>query len=393
MENKKPQNTPAPTKTPAKAVAAKPKQPIPAKEEKPKANSSHATSSKTTKPAQASKTKANKPSSVKPAQPKPAIAPKVQTVAPKKVAQPTQKKPSVAVKANKESATQPSPKKPQSPIAKASANKVVAAKTPNVTKAEESAHSSKPKAIPEAKPASVPKAIPEAKPASVPKGAPEAKPASVPKGAPEAKPAPVQKALPEEKLAVKEQVKVPEQKTESKSAPAVVPSSKSSTLVKLATKGFVIQSWQIAVAVVVILVLVVGGVLLGTLLGNKNMDDPIVDYTGPLTNNNPDDPGNIALPGYPSLVFPANSKKVTLELPNPSGNPCYFQYTLTIAETDEVLYQSEPIEPGKMVKELTLNRALSQGTYTLRITIDTFSLADGTTPMNGGVQEVTVTVK
>ena len=369
MENKKPQNTPAPTKTPAKAVAAKPKQPIPAKEEKPKANSSHATSSKTTKPAQASKTKANKPSSVKPAQPKPAIAPKVQTVAPKKVAQPTQKKPSVAVKANKESATQPSPKKPQSPIAKASANKVVAAKTPNVTKAEESAHSSKPKAIP------------------------EAKPASVPKGAPEAKPAPVQKALPEEKLAVKEQVKVPEQKTESKSAPAVVPSSKSSTLVKLATKGFVIQSWQIAVAVVVILVLVVGGVLLGTLLGNKNMDDPIVDYTGPLTNNNPDDPGNIALPGYPSLVFPANSKKVTLELPNPSGNPCYFRYTLTIAETDEVLYQSEPIQPGKMVKELTLNRALSQGTYTLRITIDTFSLADGTTPMNGGVQEVTVTVK
>ena len=361
MENKKPQNTPAPTKTPAKALAAKSKQPIPAKEEKSNANSSQATSSKTTKPAQASKTKANKPSSVKPAQPKPAIAPKVQTVAPKKVAQPTQKKPSVAVKANKESATQPSPKKPQSPIAKASANKVVAAKTPNVTKAEESAHSSKPKAIP------------------------EAKPASVPKGAPEAKPAPVQKALPEEKLAVKEQVKVPEQKTESKSAP--------STLVKLATKGFVIQSWQIAVAVVVILVLVVGGVLLGTLLGNKNMDDPIVDYTGPLTNNNPDDPGNIALPGYPSLVFPANSKKVTLELPNPSGNPCYFRYTLTIAETDEVLYQSEPIQPGKMVKELTLNRALSQGTYTLRITIDTFSLADGKTPMNGGVQEVTVTVK
>ena len=369
MENKKPQNTPAPTKTPAKAVAAKSKQPIPAKEEKPNANSSQATSSKTTKPAQASKTKANKPSSVKPAQPKPAIAPKVQTVAPKKVAQPTQKKPSVAVKANKESAMQPSPTKSQSTIAKASANKVVAAKTPNVTKAEESAHSSKPKATPEAKPASVPKA------------------------APEAKLAPVQKALPEEKLAVKEQVKVPEQKTESKSAPAVVPSSKSSTLVKLATKGFVIQSWQIAVAVVVVLVLVVGGVLLGTLLGNKNMDDPIVDYTGPLTNNNPDDPSNIALPGYPSLVFPANSKKVTLELPNPSGNPCYFRYTLTIAETDEVLYQSEPIQPGKMVKELTLNRALSRGTYTLRITIDTFSLADGTTPMNGGVQEVTVTVK
>ena len=99
------------------------------------------------------------------------------------------------------------------------------------------------------------------------------------------------------------------------------------------------------------------------------------------------------MPGYPELTFPAGESRIELVLPNPLNNPCYFRYTLTIAETDEVLYESELIEPGKMVKELTLNRALPKGAYTLRITIDTFSLADGTTPMNGGVQEVTVTVK
>ena len=143
----------------------------------------------------------------------------------------------------------------------------------------------------------------------------------------------------------------------------------------------------------IVAVLVVGGVLLGTLLGNKDIDDPIVDYTGPLVNQNPDDPSSIALPGYSALVFSANSKKVTLELPNPSGNPCYFQYALTVVETGEEIYRSELLEPGKMVKDLTLNKALPAGTYTLRITIDTFSLLDGTTPMNGGVQEVELTVK
>ena len=106
-----------------------------------------------------------------------------------------------------------------------------------------------------------------------------------------------------------------------------------------------------------------------------------------------DDPNDITLPGYPVLIFPANRAKVALELPNPEGNPCYFRYTLTIVETEEEIYQSALLEPGKALETITLNRALSAGTYTLRIEIETFSLADGTTPMNGGVQEVKLIVK
>ena len=379
MENKKPQNTPAPTKTPTKAVAAKPKP------------SAHAT---VEKPKPAPQTKGNTPAPAKPAQTKQSTAQKPQSAATAKAAQPTQKKPNVEVKAK--AVKQPSPAKPQAPIAKAPVTKVADIKPTTERKLAPA-----PKAVPEAKPASAPKAVPEAKPAPAPKAVPEAKPASAPKVVSEAKPASAPKVVSEAKPAlapkvkpkVKEQTRVPEAKADDKSAPATISASKPSKFVDLATKGFVIQSWQIAVAVAIVAVLVVGGVLLGTLLGNKDIDDPIVDYTGPLVNQNPDDPSSIALPGYSALVFSANSKKVTLELPNPSGNPCYFQYALTVVETGEEIYRSELLEPGKTVKDLTLNKALPAGTYTLRITIDTFSLLDGTTPMNGGVQEVELTVK
>ncbi len=166
-----------------------------------------------------------------------------------------------------------------------------------------------------------------------------------------------------------------------------------STIATIATKSFSVQAWQVALAIIVVLALVTGAVYLGTVLVDKNTNDPIVDYTGDLNNGNSSDPSGITMPGYPALVFPANSKKVGLELPNPHGNPCYFRYTLTIAETDTEIYQSELLQPGKMLETLTLNRPITAGTYTLRIEIDTFSLTDGTTPMNGGVQEVKLVVK
>ena len=141
------------------------------------------------------------------------------------------------------------------------------------------------------------------------------------------------------------------------------------------------------------LALVVGGVVLGRFLGDENTEDSIVDYTGTLVNNSPADPNGITLPGYPTLTFIAGRQKVALELPNPSGNPCYFRYTLTLAETGEVIYQSVLLKPGEAIETLTLNSPLRAGTYTLLITIDTFSLTDGITPMNGGVQEVILNVK
>ena len=254
--------------------------------------------------------------------------------------------------------------------------------------------------------ASATKAEPQVKPkVQVPatKAEPQAKPkvqAPATKAEPQAKPkmqAPVKKVElqvkpveePKKVLEVSEQkeVSVP---VAQKTAP-VVPVK--NTIVTIAAKRFSIQAWQVALAVVVVLALVTGAVYLGTTLSNQNREDPIVDYTGELNNESLANPGGITMPGYPTLIFAANTQKVALELPNPKGNPCYFRYTLTIVETDTQIYQSQLLKPEEALETITLNQTLSKGTYTLRIEIDTFSLADGTTPMNGGVQEVTLIVK
>ena len=415
MENKKPQSAPAPAKTPAQSASAKSTQPAPIKVAQPKetasAKSTQPTPIKEAQPKETAQAKLSQPAPAKAAQPKETAQAKLSQTAPAKAAQPketaqaklsqptpakaaqpketaptkpsqptpakaaqpTQKKPSVDGKMV--SVKEPAVAKPQSPVAKASTSKQPIAqasvtKTPDPSK-EASAPQSSPKIASPVKTVPLPKPSSESKPDSSPKAAVAEKPAQ------------------SEPIKATE----PKQPTVKKDTPKSVLSKKLSDFSKLATKGFVIKSWQIAIAVVAVVALVVGGVLLGTVLNNKDADDPIVDYTGPLVNKNPDALGNIALPGYGGIKFPANSKKVTLELPNPMGNPCYFRYTLALVETDEVLYTSELIAPGKMVKELTLNRALPKGTYTLRIIIDTFSLADGTTPMNGGVQEVALTVK
>ena len=254
-----------------------------------------------------------------------------------KAAQPAQKKPNIEVRM--ESAAKPSPIKTQAPAAKAFAPKTPAAKVssaPNTT-------------IPTPRPKTKAEPFPETAPA------------------------------------LKEQIKASEQQATNGGA-----------FIKLATKGFVIQSWQLALAAAVVLALVTGAVFLGTTLGGDkgpDLDDSAIDYDWILSDGNSTTPGGIILPGYPALTFPAGESRIELVLPNPLNNPCYFRYTLTIVETGEVLYQSKLIAPGQAVLAADLSRALPVGTYTLRIMIDTFSLADGTTPMNGGVQEVKLNVK
>lgn len=67
---------------------------------------------------------------------------------------------------------------------------------------------------------------------------------------------------------------------------------------------------------------------------------------------------------------------------NPEGNPCYFTFELVLTDTDEVLYTSKQVEPGQMITNITLNRALPAGQYNAELHITTASLQDGSA-MNG----------
>lgn len=158
--------------------------------------------------------------------------------------------------------------------------------------------------------------------------------------------------------------------------------------------GLVLKPWHFMVICAVGAALIMGGVWLGTRIAQSNsgIDSSAehLDWTPPT--GTPTDGSGITLPGYTSITFPAGARRVEVILPNPTNNPCYFRYTLTLKETGEQIYQSGLIPPGMAVTEIKLSHALKRGDYTLHIEIETFSLTDRT-PMNGGTQDVPLSVR
>lgn len=101
---------------------------------------------------------------------------------------------------------------------------------------------------------------------------------------------------------------------------------------------------------------------------------------------------NIKLPGYPKIYLPAGQTEVEMTLGNPEGNPCFFEYTLVLKDTDEVLYESKQVPPGEAIAKATLNRALEAGEYPAVLQIKTANIATQEA-MNGANMETVLVVE
>lgn len=167
--------------------------------------------------------------------------------------------------------------------------------------------------------------------------------------------------------------------------------------------GIVLKKQHIVIAAVVVVLLLVGGILVGmnwnNWFGSKedkptqqsqvSQSDTSVDLdpnAGTWEGSKPEDKGGvpqgIKIPGYPSITVAANTKNVTMALLNPEGNPCYFKFEIVLKDTDETIYESKYVEPGKAISAVTLTKPLAEGEYPATIKISTLSL-DGKTPLNG----------
>ena len=130
-------------------------------------------------------------------------------------------------------------------------------------------------------------------------------------------------------------------------------------------------------------------------LRQKNMADPAFspDLDPNAKTQTADDTGEkptgIRIPGYPSITIEADKKDVQMNLMNPEGNPCYFTFEIVLNDTDETIYTSKMVEPGKAITEVTLDKALAAGEYPATIKITTASLTDGSA-MNGANVETTL---
>ena len=106
----------------------------------------------------------------------------------------------------------------------------------------------------------------------------------------------------------------------------------------------------------------------------------------------PSQDSGIQIPGYGEIYFPANSKDVSMTLYNPEANSCNFVFSLYLGDEQTPIYTSGAIAPGKAVTQFTLNEPLEEGSYTLRIQIDTYDL-DTQLPLNNAILTTQLTVE
>lgn len=91
--------------------------------------------------------------------------------------------------------------------------------------------------------------------------------------------------------------------------------------------------------------------------------------------------GDIAIPGYSTVYFPAGETLVPMTLYNPAQNACLFQFALYLEGEEEPIASTGLIQPGKAVQEITLARPLAPGDYTLNIQVNTYT-SDMQTALN-----------
>lgn len=172
----------------------------------------------------------------------------------------------------------------------------------------------------------------------------------------------------------------------------------------------VISKKTLIIALVVFFLLFAGGVTLavgwGTWFGDAkgstsssqagdlDIDENAGDWNGQQLPDKTDEAPSegIKIPGYPSITLPKDQATVAVAFLNPEGNPCYFTFELVLKDTNETLYKSKLVPPGKAITQITMAKALGEGNYNATIKITTKSLADGSA-MNGANVETVLIVK
>lgn len=107
----------------------------------------------------------------------------------------------------------------------------------------------------------------------------------------------------------------------------------------------------------------------------------------------------VAIPGWGTINLPANQTDVTVDFFNPEANKDLYYLTFEIRLLDdseagyEVLYTSGLVEPTLHVQKITLNRALSEGSYDAVIHVQPYRMDEKKTPTNNADMKTTLIVK
>lgn len=146
-----------------------------------------------------------------------------------------------------------------------------------------------------------------------------------------------------------------------------------------------------------IILLAILALILGSLaFNNKNkadIDPNAGDYSSALKRPDNISDSQILVPGYGEFTLEKGNDTINTAFFNPEGNPCYFKFTLIEKDTNEVLYESKLVPPGKGITPIKMNKAFNEvGSYNAILKFQSFDLEDTKLEYNGSDIDVKLNV-
>lgn len=124
-----------------------------------------------------------------------------------------------------------------------------------------------------------------------------------------------------------------------------------------------------------------------------NIDPNAYDYTSSLKRPENIDDSKIMVPGYGKFTINKGSGVIDTVLFNPEGNPCFFQFTLIEKETNEVLYESKLVPPGKGISPIKLSKSFDEiGSFEAVLKFKSVDLENTDITYNGSEMDVIINV-
>lgn len=156
------------------------------------------------------------------------------------------------------------------------------------------------------------------------------------------------------------------------------------------------RSKILTVSLVVLLVIAIG-VIVWLFLEKENSILQPVTTTSVQTGNGglvvPERPEMIDVTAYESIALKADTPEQSVRFENPPQNNCWLVITLSL-EDGTVLWKSEELQPGQVVRSITMDRTLEAGEYENAIlSYQHWTYDDEKLPLNGAETLVTLKVQ
>ena len=133
----------------------------------------------------------------------------------------------------------------------------------------------------------------------------------------------------------------------------------------------------------------------GVVLYSQKSDVPGLDQTAVayhIDGMSNSDPSKIMMPVISRMQLYKGETHIQNMFINPEGNDCYFKFQIILDDTNEVIYESGLVPPGKAIIDFDLNHTLDVGEHNVTVKILAKDLQDENKSLNGGDMKTIIDV-